>query len=241
MTYKKGRKWKYVLLLAVLIAVIRFTNFPFFVPIKIWCFNLCHYPKNCVCALRKNEELKLRIMALQTQLKQQENELKKLTYIKKFTTNRSPNVEKVLAYDQSMFGSDLFISLSNSHILIDSIVVSPYGLVGILHKIVNDIGVINTVTSSSLSIPVKTKYGSLFILQGTNKNELKSVVIKENTNKVHINDTVLTSGEGGIFPANIQVGTVIKIVENCIYVKPSTDFCNLEFVSIINPIKRYLK
>lgn len=224
---KRRRRAFITLLVCLIIFVVSCFNFSWIVPIKVWCLECCSYPKKCIYALKENTDLKREIIALKLQV-EEKNELVQ-------RKKMSRHIERVLAYEQNMFVSDLFITISNQKVKIGNIVVSPDGLIGILHKITNNIGVVKPITSSSVSIPSKTKSGTLLVLQGNNSNELKSIAIKDN--KLHINDMIFTSGEGGLFPANIKIGKVIKLTENSVYIKPSVDFYNLEFVSIIDSIK----
>ena len=60
-----------------------------------------------------------------------------------------------------------------------------------------------------------------------------------NTKDVNIGDRVYTSGLGGIFPSGILIGTVSEITTDSydlakvIKVKPSADFSDINYVSIL--------
>ena len=56
--------------------------------------------------------------------------------------------------------------------------------------------------------------------------------VKENA-KVVPGQILVTSGIADIFPKNIAVGKIYKIIDNHIYVKPFVNFKNLEFVQVI--------
>lgn len=52
--------------------------------------------------------------------------------------------------------------------------------------------------------------------------------------EVQVGDRILTSGHGGIFPADVIVGTVVEVSEDEILILPAADLENLDFVRVLD-------
>ena len=80
--------------------------------------------------------------------------------------------------------------------------------------------------------------GSIGILRYKQDNLFEIWEIPKTTN-VSVNERVLTSGFSDIFPSNLFVGKVVKIIDEpnfidkIILVESFTDFSNLEYVFVI--------
>ena len=162
--------------------------------------------------------------------------------IKKINTLDQNNIEQVLGFEQGIFNSSLIISLSNSEDKSGYIVISD-GLVGVITNISENIGLVKTITDSSLNIPVKTKNGITMVLKGTNNNELTSAAIKQHGKlNINIGDILYTSGEGGMFPPNIPVSIITSIDLNKQIIKsiPVVDLANTEFIVLRKSVKMIL-
>ena len=85
---------------------------------------------------------------------------------------------------------------------------------------------------------IRSKSTSLNNSYDYNDNYLEVEGIS-NTKDVRVGDYVYTSGLGGIFPSGILVGTVSEIstdsydLAKIIKVKPSSDFTDINYVSIL--------
>ena len=127
----------------------------------------------------------------------------------------------------------------------DMVVISSKGLIGKVIKtstFTSDVRLITTSdTSNKISVHISNGDNNLYGLINSydyNKNvlELEGII---NTKDVNIGDYVYTSGLGGVFPTGILIGIVEEITTDSydlakiIKVKPSADFNDINYVSIL--------
>ena len=108
---------------------------------------------------------------------------------------------------------------------------------GMFESLVMPVFDINSQVSSRLSV---SRYEGIVEGQGsTDTSLLMRFVPKRARNEINIGDIVISSGMGGIIPADINIGRVSNIIvpeyENTLYVDviPIIDFSRLEFVFVI--------
>ena len=127
----------------------------------------------------------------------------------------------------------------------DMVVISSKGLIGKVIKtstFTSDVRLITTSdTSNKISVHISNGDNNLYGLINSydyNKNVLELEGIS-NTKDVNIGDYVYTSGLGGVFPTGILIGIVEEITTDyydlakIIKVKPSADFNDINYVSIL--------
>ena len=127
----------------------------------------------------------------------------------------------------------------------DMVVISSKGLIGKVIKtstFTSDVRLITTSdTSNKISVHISNGDNNLYGLINSydyNKNVLELEGIS-NTKDVNIGDYVYTSGLGGVFPTGILIGIVEEITTDSydlakiIKVKPSADFNDINYVSIL--------
>ena len=127
----------------------------------------------------------------------------------------------------------------------DMVVISSKGLIGKVIKtstFTSDVRLITTSdTSNKISVHISNGDNNLYGLINSydyNKNVLELEGIS-NTKDVNIGDYVYTSGLGGLFPTGILIGIVEEITTDSydlakiIKVKPSADFNDINYVSIL--------
>ena len=127
----------------------------------------------------------------------------------------------------------------------DMVVISSKGLIGKVIKtstFTSDVRLITTSdTSNKISVHISNGDNNLYGLINSydyNKNVLELEGIS-NTKDVNIGDYVYTSGLGGVFPTGILIGIVEEIttgsydLAKIIKVKPSADFNDINYVSIL--------
>lgn len=127
----------------------------------------------------------------------------------------------------------------------DMVVISSKGLIGKVIKtstFTSDVRLITTSdTSNKIYVHISNGDNNLYGLINSydyNKNVLELEGIS-NTKDVNIGDYVYTSGLGGVFPTGILIGIVEEITTDSydlakiIKVKPSADFNDINYVSIL--------
>ena len=127
----------------------------------------------------------------------------------------------------------------------DMVVISSKGLIGKVIKtstFTSDVRLITTSdTSNKISVHISNGDNNLYGLINSydyNKNVLELEGIS-NTKDVNIGDYVYTSGLGGVSPTGILIGIVEEITTDSydlakiIKVKPSADFNDINYVSIL--------
>ena len=127
----------------------------------------------------------------------------------------------------------------------DMVVINSKGLIGRVIKtstFTSDVRLITTSeTNNKISVHISNGVNNLYGLINNydySKNLLEVEGIS-NTKDVDIGDFVYTSGLGGIFPSGILIGSVSEITTDSydlakiIKVKPSADFSNINYVSVL--------
>lgn len=216
-------------------------------PIKIFTNKIIELPKilyQYVDLKNENKELRIELEKLQlktittSNMKEELLELRKFVNLK-YQSDSFEFMEKVLGFDNSIFNSFLLISRTQPSTQKDSVVISSDGLVGIISSVYKKTAKVLPLTASKMFIPVKNDSGEHLILKGTGDNKLISVEIQSSVTKyIKINDTLYTSGEGGIYKAGIPVAKIIDIDQNQtkIYAKPIADLNKLNYIWTIFPI-----
>ena len=127
----------------------------------------------------------------------------------------------------------------------DMVVINSKGLIGRVIKtstFTSDVRLITTSeTNNKIAVHISNGDNNLYGLINNydySKNLLEVEGIS-NTKDVDIGDFVYTSGLGGIFPSGILIGSVSEITTDSydlakiIKVKPSADFSNINYVSVL--------
>jgi rod shape-determining protein MreC len=71
------------------------------------------------------------------------------------------------------------------------------------------------------------------VLAGRN-SDLPELLYLSRDNDVKIGDRIVTSGQGGVFPAGLPVGEVVSVTGGHIQVQPFVDFSRLENIRLID-------
>lgn len=183
-------------------------------------------------------------------LEKEIEELKKALELNKTFTEYKPVNATVLSRNKSYWFNTITVDKgTNDGIKTDMAVVTKEGLVGKTTKVSHNSSEIKLITSDDLNYKVSVSLSvqsedTYAILSGYNKKDktVKVIGVDKDSN-VKIDDTVLTSGLGGLFPRGIYVGTVSKITSDkynlskTVYVKTSQDFNNLHYVTILKENK----
>ena len=147
----------------------------------------------------------------------------------------------IINKDTSNYSSTFIINAgSNDGIKENMTVIADKGLVGHVISVTEKTSKIQTLIDPSSSVSVVfSSSGDSAVCKGALKNgTLKATYISTETTILE-NDTIETSGMGGIYPKGIMVGTVTKIentkniIDRNAIVKPAVNFDKLETVLVI--------
>ncbi len=113
-------------------------------------------------------------------------------------------------------------------------VVDEQGLVGRTIRVGFRATRVLLTTDINSRIPIQVEgTGKNGIVVGTN-GDLLEVMFTEPEFSVVAGDRIITSGHGGIFPADVLVGTVAEVTEDRISVLPAANLTNLDFVRVLD-------
>ncbi len=203
-----------------------------------------HYLLN-VDSARKNEKLEKQIEALEAKIGamsevEKENErLKDLLNFKQSTTYQSISA-KIIAWDSSSDFRTIRIDKGyKDGLRIQSPVVSHKGVVGYIYRMSNHFADILTILDPNNRVDaIVGRTRSYGIAEGfsSDRSIMKYLRI---TDAVSLNDEVLTSGLGYIYPKGLRLGYISKIeresygITQHVEISPAVNFNTLEEVIVL--------
>ncbi len=112
-------------------------------------------------------------------------------------------------------------------------VLTHEGLVGRIKDMGKSSARVIAITDINSRIPVMGESSrDKAILTGDNSDEPLLAHLPEETG-VHVGERIITTSDGGVFPAGLVVGEVTAIDGNRVRVKPYVDFHKLEYVRVV--------
>lgn len=194
--------------------------------------DLTHVYEKNYQLIEENKKLRSEIESLKTRLSQEE-EVKKL--LKTFPSDpEKVIVAKVLYKNFTPFSMSVTINVGkNDGIAEDDVVLSEFGLAGIIDKAYTHSSRVIILHDPLMRIPVVfKKSGCSGIVKGmANFRKGLKIIHLNCTKNLIANEVVITSGIGGIYPYDIAIGNVEK--NSKIYVRSKTDWMKLGYVMII--------
>ncbi len=199
-----------------------------------------------VDASKKNIGLKKDIGELEKKIFEYEELVAENFRIKKLLQfNVKKSDKKILAQIVSWDSSSSFKTLRINKGLVDgvklqSVVVTMDGLVGYIFRLTDHFADVLTILNPNNRVDsILKQTRSYGIIEG-NVNGTCLMKYVKRTESVNINDQVLTSGLGNIYPKGIKVGRVSKIekesygITQYIEIIPSVDFDGLEEIIVLS-------
>ena len=215
------------------------------VSIKTYAVDIFNYYLMNVSASKENRTLKKNINDLNSEIfhfKEVERENKRLKELLDFGDDiRYKKVlAQIVAWDASSDFSVIRINKGlKQGLKLQSTVVTSSGLVGYIYRLTDNFADILTILDRNNRVDsIVERTRSHGIIEGyiSGKCVMKYV---ERSAPVTLEDTLITSGLGNIYPKGIKVGIVSKIekesygITQYIEVKPSVDFSRLEEVIVL--------
>ncbi|MEL7116205.1 MAG: rod shape-determining protein MreC [Pseudomonadota bacterium] len=145
----------------------------------------------------------------------------------------------VLADSGSPFRQSVLLNVGHRDGIFDGWAATDgLGLVGRISGVGQSTSRVILLTDSNSRIPVTIQpSGQRAILSGNNSS-LPPIEFLENPELVRPGDRVVSSGEGGIFPADILVGRVVQGTDRRLRVQLSADYERLDFLRVLRPLPR---
>ncbi len=194
---------------------------------------------------KENSDLNLEIAELKQQifelssLKQENSRLKNLL---NFTEGlaRQKVLARVISWDTTNRYEKLRINKGlNQGVTKNSIVINAHGLIGKVINVSANYSDISTILDFQSKVDVMFEVTrSHGVLEGIS-DELTSIKYVKNSDDIQINEIILTSGLGNIFPKGIKVGAITSVVAQEhdltkeVKAKPFVDFSRLEEVVVL--------
>lgn len=186
---------------------------------------------------KENEQLRNQVTEL-TIIKNRVFELEQALNIRTTNLETAYLTATVIGFIQLPFRSELSINLGSiDGIKAGNIVLSPQGsLVGRVTSVKKNYAFVRLVTDSRSRVATQVLGGTTSgILSGKATRELNFILA---IGKIEKGDTLITSGLGGLYPADIPIGTVKEVNSNAqktfpqVAVEPFTQITNLRTVLI---------
>jgi len=171
----------------------------------------------------ENQELKQEIYDLNEQLANYESDKKELEELRKFVGIKEDNPSYILSASCNIISktsSDPYCTFTIDKGTEDGIslydpVVTGSGLVGMISEVANSYSVVTTILSPDISVgAMSVKSTDMGIIQGTateSINQLTKMMYVDKENTISVGDTIVCSGNSGIFPEGYLIGTVKEV------------------------------
>jgi len=140
----------------------------------------------------------------------------------------------VLADSGSPFRQSVLLNVGARDGVVDGwAAMDGLGLVGRISGVGGQTARVILLTDSSSRIPVTVQpSGQTALLRGDNTGQPPLEFI-ENTEEVRPGDRVVSSGDGGLFPAGLLVGEVVRGPDRRLRVRLAADYGRLEFLRVL--------
>ena len=242
----RNKKNKYILIISTITIIIllsisfksitTFTNKIIVYPLKIY-NNEKDIDQSKSYLIQKN---------VNESLEKEVEELKKQLELNKTLTEYKAINATILSRNKSYWFNNMIIDKGSKNGIKEGMaVITKQGLVGKISKVYKTSSEIKLITSDDtnykVSVSIKTNDSeNIAILNGFDpKTGLIKISGVDKNSKVDIDNEVLTSGLGGVFPGGIYIGTVSKIesdkynLSNNLYIKTTQDFNNIHYVTVL--------
>jgi rod shape-determining protein MreC len=116
----------------------------------------------------------------------------------------------------------------------DQAVINEDGLIGRVVETANTSARVLLLADINSRVPVMAERSRQKTILAGNSTGLPTLSYLQGSNDIQIGDRIVTSGDGGIFPAGIPVGVVASVSGSTVAVQPYADISRVEYVSAID-------
>ncbi len=151
-------------------------------------------------------------------------------------------VAQVISVDSSKLNKMIRLNKGKNHgVALQSAVVTSRGVVGFVYRLSDNFSDVLTILDSKSKVDgFIARTGSHGIIEGNLQGQAKMKYVKRR-DPVVLDDMIITSGLGNIYPRGLKVGTITEIqrqsygISQNILIMPSVDFSKLSDVLILAP------
>jgi len=126
----------------------------------------------------------------------------------------------------------------NHGVIVGQIVMSKNRVIGRVVEVSDNYSRVMLITDTDSRIPVISSHSRLqAVVAGNSGNYAQLLYLPENSN-IQVGEAVVTSGDGMLYPAGLEVGRVSRVENGESYITPTADLSKIEFVTILH--NRYM-
>ncbi len=194
----------------------------------------------------RNEELQreiddLKAWKFKAQLLESQNaQFRNLANVQTSATH-SFIISEILVDNSSQFGHSILINVGSRNGVRDGWpAIDSLGLVGRVSGVGRQSARVILLTDTNSRIPVKIQPSSARGIASGDASTFPILDLLSNGSKIESGDAVVTSGDGGMFPPDILVGTVSKPPNQILRIVPAADFRHLSYIKVlrVTPIEQ---
>lgn len=119
-------------------------------------------------------------------------------------------------------------------IMKDQAVINDSGLVGRVVEAGEKSARVLLLSDINSRVPVVAETSREKSILAGNNEGMPSLSYLATNSKISVGERIITSGDGGVFPPGVAVGTVISTDNNVVLVQPFVDPTKIEYVSVVD-------
>ena len=180
-------------------------------------------------------------------LREERSENQRLRELLEFKSNLDFQIipAKVIGIDPDRLTDFVWINVGqDKNVQKNSAVINLKGLVGKIMEVQPKTSLVQLLLNPNCKVAALDQKTRVFgIVKKESGNFLKMDNVP-NSEEIRVGDTIITSGLGGIFPAGIEIGQVVKSKTDTtgifrkIILKPTVDFSRLEELFVLPPFEK---
>ena len=187
----------------------------------------------------ETENIRLRLQVIELQKKQHklsdvQSDNKYLRKILNVTKGIKKDfvTTKIVSMSSGPFARSAILQAGyKDNVQIDNIVRGNLGLIGRISQVSENYSIVTLINDPNSRIPIITNVSKTRGILAKQDDDLKIIHLKENHN-ISVGEKIYTSGDGRIFPKNIPIANVVKVIDNTAFVEIIENFNLIEFVII---------
>lgn len=177
-----------------------------------------------------------RLKNIETDFSVLQNENESLKNSLKMTSEiKSENIPaRVMSISTGVYGMNAILEAgSNSGVKENSVVIRDSIILGRIIEVSDNYSKMRLITDPFSRIPVVSSESKIHAILEGNGDENPSLIFIGEPQKMHLDEILLSSGDGMYFPQGFKIARITNIKGDAIYTSPIIDLTTLDFVNII--------